>query len=61
VLPAVDELVSKDGRINTYLGLSPGEKLKREAGRHKYDPVLSAVLTLKSDNGLHLRLRERRS
>ncbi|KAH8249715.1 hypothetical protein KR032_011699 [Drosophila birchii] len=60
VLPAVDELVSRDGRINTYLGLSPGEKLKREAGRHKYDPMLSAVLTLKSDNGLHLRLRERR-
>ncbi|XP_039502126.1 cytochrome P450 4e3 [Drosophila santomea] len=61
VLPAVDELVSKDGRLNTYLGLSPGEKLKCEAGRHRYDPILSAVLTLKSDNGLHLRLRERRS
>ncbi|XP_017075023.2 cytochrome P450 4e3 [Drosophila eugracilis] len=61
VLPAVDELVSTDGRLNTYLGLPPGEKLQREAERHKYDPILSAVLTLKSDNGLHLRLRERRS
>ncbi|KAH8412328.1 hypothetical protein KR009_001338 [Drosophila setifemur] len=60
VLPAVDELVSKDGTLNTYLGLSPNEKLKRESRRHKYDPILSAVLTLKSDNGLHLRLRERR-
>ncbi|KAH8273663.1 hypothetical protein KR018_007557 [Drosophila ironensis] len=59
VLPALDELVSRDGRLNTYLGLSPGEKLKCEAGRHKFDPILSAVLTLKSDNGLHLRLLER--
>ncbi|XP_001356361.3 cytochrome P450 4e3 [Drosophila pseudoobscura] len=60
VLPAVDELLSTDGQLNTYLGLSPAEKQKREAGRHKYDPILSAVLTLKSDNGLHLRLKERR-
>ncbi|KAH8260345.1 hypothetical protein KR026_009713 [Drosophila bipectinata] len=59
VLPAVEGLYSKDGQLNTYLGLSPGEKLKREGGRHKYDPILSAVLTLKSDNGLHLRLKER--
>ncbi|EDV33048.1 uncharacterized protein Dana_GF21887 [Drosophila ananassae] len=59
VLPAIEGLYSRDGRLNTYLGLSPGERLKREAGRHKYDPILSAVLTLKSDNGLHLRLKER--
>ncbi|XP_068140567.1 cytochrome P450 4e3 [Drosophila tropicalis] len=59
VLPAVAELESKDGYLNTYLGLPHGERQKREANRHKYDPILSAVLTLKSENGLHLRLKER--
>ncbi|XP_037716445.1 cytochrome P450 4e2 [Drosophila subpulchrella] len=59
VLPAVDELVSKDGYINTTLGLPPAERKKRDAHRHKYDPILSAVLTLKSENGLHIRLKER--
>uniref|UniRef100_A0A6P4E4T8 Cytochrome P450 4e2 n=1 Tax=Drosophila rhopaloa TaxID=1041015 RepID=A0A6P4E4T8_DRORH len=59
VLPALDELVSKDGYINTTLGLPPAERKKRDAHRHKYDPILSAVLTLKSENGLHLRMKER--
>ncbi|EDW00809.1 cytochrome P450 4e5, mitochondrial [Drosophila grimshawi] len=60
VLPAVDELVSKDGYLNTYLGLPKAEQEMKESQGHKYDPILSAVLTLKSDNGLHLRLRERK-
>ncbi|ALC40923.1 Cyp4e3 [Drosophila busckii] len=60
VLPAVDELESTDGYLNTYLGLPNAEKLRKEAQGHKYDPILSAVLTLKSENGLHLRLRERK-
>ncbi|XP_017867961.1 PREDICTED: cytochrome P450 4e5, mitochondrial-like [Drosophila arizonae] len=60
VLPAVDELLSKDGTLNTYLGLPKQEKERRERQGHKYDPILSAVLTLKSENGLHLRLRERK-
>ncbi|XP_030573641.1 cytochrome P450 4e5, mitochondrial-like [Drosophila novamexicana] len=60
ILPAVDELVSKDGYLNTYVGLPKAEKEKKESQGHKYDPILSAVLTLKSENGLHLRLRERK-
>lgn len=60
VLPAVDELLSKDGTLNTYLGLPKEEKERKERQGHKYDPILSAVLTLKSENGLHLRLRERK-
>nr|O44221.1 RecName: Full=Cytochrome P450 4e5, mitochondrial; AltName: Full=CYPIVE5; Flags: Precursor [Drosophila mettleri]AAC27534.1 microsomal cytochrome P450 [Drosophila mettleri] len=57
VLPAVDELVSKDGNLNTYVGLPKEEKERKERMGYKYDPILSAVLTLKSENGLHLRLR----
>ncbi|XP_030388342.1 cytochrome P450 4e2-like [Scaptodrosophila lebanonensis] len=60
VLPALDGQESKDGYINTYLGLPQAERLQREQTRNKYDPILSAVLTLKSKNGLHLRLRERK-
>ncbi|KAH8233715.1 hypothetical protein KR026_011572 [Drosophila bipectinata] len=59
VLPALDELVSKDGYVSTSVGLPPAERAKREEYRHKYDPILSAVLTLKSENGLHIRLKER--
>ncbi|KAM8713398.1 hypothetical protein ACLKA7_013675 [Drosophila subpalustris] len=60
VLPAMDELVSKDGYLNTYIGLPTAEKREKEKRGHKYDPILSAVLTLKSENGLYLRLRERK-
>lgn len=60
VLPAMDELLSKDGYLNTYVGLPKAEKERKERQGHKYDPVLSAVLTLKSDNGLYLRMRERK-
>ncbi|KAH8404056.1 hypothetical protein KR215_008729 [Drosophila sulfurigaster] len=60
VLPAMDELISKDGYLNTYIGLPTAEKLRKEKQGHKYDPILSAVLTLKSENGLYLRLRERK-
>ncbi|KAH8313079.1 hypothetical protein KR059_011901, partial [Drosophila kikkawai] len=59
VLPALDELVSKDGYVNTTLGKTPAERKKLDANRHKYDPILSAVLTLKSENGLFIRLKER--
>ncbi|KAH8285290.1 hypothetical protein KR054_007376 [Drosophila jambulina] len=59
VLPALDELVSKDGYISTTLGLPPAEKAKRDAHIHKYDPILSAAMTLKSENGLYLRLKQR--
>nr|XP_016942919.1 probable cytochrome P450 4e1 isoform X1 [Drosophila suzukii] len=59
VLPALDELVSKDGCVSTTLGLPPAEKKKRDAQIHKYDPVLSAAMTLKSENGLHLRMTPR--
>ncbi|KAH8401367.1 hypothetical protein KR009_004956 [Drosophila setifemur] len=59
VLPALDGLFSKDGYVNTTLGLPPAERKKLDQHRHKYDPILSAVLTLKSENGLHIRLKER--
>eukprot|EP00099_Drosophila_melanogaster_P011879 NP_001286196.1 cytochrome P450-4e2, isoform B [Drosophila melanogaster] len=59
VLPALDELVSKDGYISTTIGLPDAERKKRDPYRHKYDPILSAVLTLKSENGLYIRLKER--
>ncbi|KAH8285292.1 hypothetical protein KR054_007380 [Drosophila jambulina] len=59
VLPALDELVSKDGYVNTTLGKTPAERKKLDANRHKYDPILSAVLTLKSENGLFIRLKDR--
>lgn len=45
VLPAKDELTSKDGY----------ERWEQS----EYDPKLSAVLTLKSDNGILIRLRAR--
>lgn len=60
VLPAMEELLSKDGYLNTYVGLPKAEKERKERQGHKYDPILSAVLTLKSDNGLYLRMRERK-
>ncbi|XP_001360299.1 cytochrome P450 4e2 [Drosophila pseudoobscura] len=59
VLPALDELASKDGYISTSLGYPPEERKKRDLLRHKYDPLLSAVLTLKAENGLFIRLKER--
>ncbi|XP_022229687.2 uncharacterized protein LOC111079011 [Drosophila obscura] len=59
VLPALDELASKDGYISTTLGYRPEERKKRDPLRHKYDPILSAVLTLKAENGLFIRLKER--
>lgn len=45
VLPAKDELISKDGY----------ERWEQS----EYDPKLAAVLTLKSDNGILIRLRAR--
>ncbi|KAM7345241.1 cytochrome P450 4e2-like isoform 2-T2 [Cochliomyia hominivorax] len=54
ILPALDELASKDGYVSTVFG---EHKFKKP--QHKYEPILSAVLTLKSENGVHLRLRER--
>ncbi|XP_065368487.1 cytochrome P450 4e2-like [Calliphora vicina] len=54
ILPALDELESKDGYVSTYFGPH-----KYNKPQHKYEPILSAVLTLKSENGVHLRLKER--
>lgn len=54
ILPALDELASKDGYVTTYFG-----PYKSKKPQHKYEPILAAVLTLKSENGLYLRLKER--
>ncbi|SPP73698.1 cytochrome P450 4e2-like [Drosophila guanche] len=59
VLPALDELESKDGYISTTLGYRPEEKKKRDLQRHKYDPILLAAMSLKSENGIYLRLKKR--
>lgn len=45
ILPAKDELISKDGYEHWE--------------QNEYDPRLAAVLTLKSDNGILIRLRAR--
>lgn len=59
ILPPLDDLVSKDGYVQNFLGLSAKEERKRNPNPSKYDPELSTVLTLKSENGIHIRLRER--
>ncbi|KAH8321574.1 hypothetical protein KR074_009617 [Drosophila pseudoananassae] len=59
VLPALEELASKDGYVATTVGLPPEEKAKKDAFVHKYDPILSAAMTLKSENGLFLRMKPR--
>lgn len=59
ILPPLDELASMDGYSRHFVGLSLAEQKKRLLNPSKYDPVLSAVLTLKSENGIFLRLRER--
>lgn len=59
ILAPLDELVSKDGYSRHFVGLSPEEQRKRLPNPSKYDPILSAVLTLKSENGIFIRLRER--
>ncbi|XP_034651360.1 cytochrome P450 4e2-like [Drosophila subobscura] len=59
VLPPEDGLESKDGYLSTTLGLPTAERIKKEAYRQKYDPILATALTLKSTNGLNIRLRER--
>ncbi|XP_061388494.1 probable cytochrome P450 4e1, partial [Musca vetustissima] len=57
ILPALDELVSQDGYVSTYFG--PHKKL--ENGRaSQYEPILSTVLTLKSANGVFIRIKERK-
>lgn len=59
ILPPLDELWSKDGYVENFIGLPMEEQQRRRPQPSKFDPVLSAVLTLKSDNGIHLRLRKR--
>lgn len=59
ILPPLDELASTDGYSRHFIGLSPEEQKKRLPNPSKYDPILSAVLTLKSENGIFIRLRER--
>ncbi|XP_036333126.1 cytochrome P450 4e2-like [Rhagoletis pomonella] len=59
ILPPLDELASKDGYSRHFLGLPVEEQNKRLPNPSKYDPILSAVLTLKSANGIFVRLRER--
>ncbi|XP_073846354.1 cytochrome P450 4e2-like [Musca autumnalis] len=56
ILPALDELASEDGYVPTYFG----PYRKNQPQPHKYDPVLSTVLTLKSANGIFIRLKERK-
>ncbi|XP_073811627.1 cytochrome P450 4e3-like [Musca autumnalis] len=56
ILPALDELESKDGYVCNYFG--PYREKRPQL--HKYDPKLAMVLTLKSDNGIMLRMRERK-
>uniref|UniRef100_A0A1I8P7U7 Cytochrome P450 n=1 Tax=Stomoxys calcitrans TaxID=35570 RepID=A0A1I8P7U7_STOCA len=56
ILPALDELESKDGYVCTYFGPYRHQK----PPLHKYDPKVAAMLTLKSDNGILLRLKERK-
>nr|QGP73853.1 cytochrome P450 monooxygenase CYP4E21 [Liriomyza trifolii] len=58
ILPPLDELVSKDGYVQHFLGLTEEEARKRYTP-HKYDPILSTVLSLKSENGILIRLKER--
>uniref|UniRef100_A0A1I8PNV9 Cytochrome P450 n=1 Tax=Stomoxys calcitrans TaxID=35570 RepID=A0A1I8PNV9_STOCA len=55
ILPAQDELESKDGNTSIFFG----PYRKERSPMHKYDPILSPALTLRSENGVHLRLRER--
>nr|XP_036231701.1 uncharacterized protein LOC106622644 [Bactrocera oleae] len=59
ILPPLDELASTDGYSRHFIGLSQEEQRKRLPNPSKYDPILSAVLTLKSENGISIRLRER--
>ena len=54
ILPALDELASQDGYVSTYFS-----EQKQNKSHDKYEPILSAVLTLKSENGAYLRLKER--
>lgn len=56
ILPPIDELESKDGYVSLYFGPHADQKPKP----HEYEPKLAAMLTLKSDNGILLRMRERR-
>ncbi|XP_073846356.1 cytochrome P450 4e2-like [Musca autumnalis] len=55
ILPAVDELASEDGYVRTFFG----PYRKNQCQPHQYDPVLSTVLTLKSANGIFIRLKKR--
>lgn len=55
ILPALDELESKDGYVSNYFGPH-----KEKKPLHKYDPKLGLVLTLKADNGIFIRMKERK-
>ncbi|XP_061388492.1 cytochrome P450 4e2-like [Musca vetustissima] len=55
ILPPLDELASQDGYVSNWLG--PQREQRRKL--HKYEPKLEMVLTLKSENGILIRLRER--
>uniref|UniRef100_A0A1I8PJ36 Cytochrome P450 n=1 Tax=Stomoxys calcitrans TaxID=35570 RepID=A0A1I8PJ36_STOCA len=56
ILPALDELESKDGYVCTKF-VPHGQPRPK---MHKYDPRLETVLTLKSENGIMIRMRERK-
>lgn len=55
ILPALDELESKDGYVSTFFG-----PYRKEKPLHEYDPKLAMMLTLKSENGILLRMKERK-
>ncbi|XP_053964372.1 uncharacterized protein LOC128867288 [Anastrepha ludens] len=59
ILPPLDELTSANGYSRHFIGLPAEQQRKRLPNPSKYDPILSAVLTLKSENGIYIRLRER--
>ncbi|XP_037945296.1 cytochrome P450 4e3-like isoform X2 [Teleopsis dalmanni] len=59
ILPPTDDLVSKSGYVQHSFSPYKQDQTHLKDNQSKYDPILSAVLTLKSDNGIQIRLRER--
>lgn len=57
ILPPLDNLVSRDGYVVNFCGQSEEEQKKRP--KSEYDPILSSIITLRSENGIQIRLRER--
>ncbi|XP_073813302.1 cytochrome P450 4e2-like [Musca autumnalis] len=56
ILPPLDELASQDGYVSNFFG--PLRHTKPPL--HKYEPILQTKITLKSENGIPIRMRERK-